>query len=92
MLSLKEHEVDTKPGVVDTKPALATEERKIIAQLQKEVREVLDKGLPQSLAPGVFVLEVEEFENERVLDGLFWCHQISRFGVFRFPQHGGFVL
>jgi hypothetical protein len=35
---VKEDEVNTKPGVIDTKPALAAYEGKIIAQLQEEVR------------------------------------------------------
>ena len=36
--AMEEHEINTKPGVVDTKPALAAEKGKIIAQLQKKVR------------------------------------------------------
>ena len=45
--AVKEDEIYTKPGVVDTKPGLAAEEGKIIAQLQEEVREVLDERLLQ---------------------------------------------
>ena len=41
--AMKEDEVDTKPGVVDAKPALATEKGKVIAQLQEEIGEVLDE-------------------------------------------------
>ena len=40
---MKEDEVDTKPCVVDTKPALAAKEGKIITQLQEEVGETLDE-------------------------------------------------
>jgi hypothetical protein len=40
---VKEDEVDTKPGIVDTKPSLAAKEGKIVAQLQEEIREVLDE-------------------------------------------------
>ena len=43
--TVKEDEVDTKPGVVDAKPALAAEESKIIAQLQKKVGEAVDERL-----------------------------------------------
>ena len=45
--TVKEDEVDTKPGVVDAKPTLATEERKIVAQLQEEICEMLDERLFQ---------------------------------------------
>ncbi len=45
--AMEEHEINTKPGVVDTKPALAADEGKIIAQLQEEVHEVLDKRFLQ---------------------------------------------
>ena len=79
--AMKENEVDTKPGVVDTKPA----------QFQKKVGEAMDERLFQ-VRLRVFVFEVEEFENERVFDGFFGRHQIVRFGVCGFLQHSGFVL
>jgi transposase len=37
--AMKENEVYTKPGVIDTKPALAAQEGEIVAQLQKKVGE-----------------------------------------------------
>src|SRR5882724_12478290 len=43
--TVEENEVDTKPVVVDAKPALAAEESKIIAQLQKKVGETVDERL-----------------------------------------------
>jgi len=41
--AVKKDEVDTKPSVVDTEPALATEERKSSPNSQEEVHEVPDQ-------------------------------------------------
>jgi hypothetical protein len=88
---MEEDEVDTEPCVVDAKPALAAQEGKIVAQLQEEVGEAVDEGLLQ-VRLGVFVLEVEEFEDERVLDCFFGCHRVAGLGSLGLLQHGGFVL
>ncbi len=45
--TVKEDEVDAKPCVVDTKPALAAKEGKIVAQFQQKVGEALDERLLQ---------------------------------------------
>ena len=88
---MEENEVDAEPFVVDAKPALAANEGKIVAQLQQEIGEMPDERLLQ-IRLGVFVLEVEEFEDERVFDGFFGRHRVAGFGSLRLLQHGGFVL
>ena len=60
-------------------------------KLQEEVGEAVDEGLLQ-LRLGVFVLEVEEFEDERVLDCFFGCHRVAGLGGLGLLQHGGFVV
>lgn len=45
--AMEENEVDAKPSVVDTEPALAAKKGKIVAQLQEEVGEPLDERFLQ---------------------------------------------
>ena len=44
---MEKHEIDAKPIVVEAQPALTAHERKIVAQLQQEIGEVLDERLLQ---------------------------------------------
>jgi hypothetical protein len=41
--TVEENEVDTKPCVIDAKPALAAKKGKIIAQFQQKVGEAVDQ-------------------------------------------------
>ncbi len=67
-LSMEEDQVHPEPGVVEAKPPLAPHKREIIPHFQKEIGEMPDEGLLE-FGFGVFVFQVQEFENEGVLDG-----------------------
>ena len=73
---MKEDRVDAKPIVVDAKPALTAKECEVIAQFQKEVGKMLDKRRLQ-VRFRVFILKIEELENERVFDRFFGRHRIT---------------
>ena len=88
---MEEDEINTKPVVVETKPPLAADEGEVVTQLQQKIGEVADKCLLQ-VSLGILILEVQEFENERVLDGLFRSDCIGRFGGCGLLQHVGLVL
>ena len=88
---VKEYEVDAEPVVVDPEPTLPSKKSKIIAQFQKKIGEVLNQRFFQ-FRFGVFILEIEKFENEWILDGLFRRDCIAGFGMVCLLQHGGFVL
>lgn len=64
---MKQKQVDPIPLVSDTKTFLAGDEREFAAQFQKEFLQMLDERVFQ-LTLRVFVLQVQEFENERVTD------------------------
>src|ERR1035438_3811255 len=87
---MEEDEIDAEPIVINAQPALARHECKIIAQLKEKIGKMLDERLFQG-GLGVFVLEVEEFEDERVLYSLFRRDCVARLGDFSFLEHRGFV-
>ena len=41
---------------------------------------------------GVFVLEVKEFEDERIFDGFFRGHRIARSALSAFSNIAGLIL
>jgi len=88
--AMEEDEIDAKPVVVEAKPPLTANEGEIVAQLQQEIGEVLDERCLQ-VRLGVFIFEVEEFEYERVFDGLFWLDCVSGFGGLSLLEHRGFI-
>ena len=89
--AVKEDEINSEPIIVDPKATLAAEKRKVISQLQQEVGKVLYERFFH-VCFGIFVLEVQEFENEWIFDCFFRCHQITSFGSFSVPKHRRFVL
>jgi hypothetical protein len=52
---------------------------------------VLDERLLQ-VGLRVFIFEVEKFVDERVLDDLFRCYCVARFGSLSLLKHGSFIL
>jgi hypothetical protein len=70
--------------------ARAADEGEAVAQLEQEVHQVLDqRGLQFGLA--VLVVEVQELQDERVLDGFLGGHVVARPGQRPLFQHGGLV-
>src|SRR5437773_11334097 len=63
--AVKEEKIDAIPFAADSQPALATDERKVAAQLEQEVLKVSQERLFK-VGLRVFVFQSEEFENERV--------------------------
>ena len=67
---MKKHEINTKPVIVNPKQTLASHKRKIIAHLQKEICEMVDKRFLQ-IRLGIFIFEAEKFQDNGV--GLILC-------------------
>ena len=67
--AMEKHQVDAEPFVIDPQAALAADEREIIAQLEEECLEMADQSVFK-VGFGIFILQVEEFQNERVFDFL----------------------
>ena len=67
--AVKEQQINAEPGVIQTQPALATDEGKIVAQLRQKVGQMLDQCRFE-VGFRVLVPEVEEFQNERIFDRL----------------------
>jgi len=83
--SMKEHQIDPKPRVVDSQAALPTNESKVVAELQQEIRQMLDQRLLK-ISLRVLILDVEKLEYERVANRLLWCEEISRLDISGFPE------
>jgi len=75
--AVKEQEVDPVPFVIDPQPPLTDDEGEVTAQLHQERFQVLNERLFQ-VALGVFVFEVQEFEEIGVFDLLIRGHEILR--------------
>ena len=73
--AVKEQQVHPVPLAADAQPPLPTDEAEVVSQLQEEGLQVADKRLLQ-VALGVLVLEVQEFEDERVLDLFVRKHEV----------------
>jgi hypothetical protein len=83
---MEKDEVDAKPGVVDAETPLAAKKREIVAQLQQEISEVTD-GCFFQIGFRIFVLEVDEFEDEWVFVRLLCRDCIRGVGMSRFFEH-----
>ena len=88
---VKEQQVHPKPFVPDSQPLLSRDEREFVAEFEQKSFKVSNQGILQ-VALGVFILQIQEFENQRVADFFISRHSILRFGLFSFEQHHGFVL
>ena len=40
---MKEEEIDTKPGVIETKPLLSAKKSEVITQLQQKISEIVNE-------------------------------------------------
>ncbi len=65
--SMKEKQVYPIPFVINSEATLARDEREIVAEFEQEMHEVMHERILQ-IGLGVFVLQAEEFEHERILD------------------------
>jgi hypothetical protein len=63
---MEEDEIDLEPLVVDAEPP-AADEGEIVAQLRQDGFEGADQRLLE-VSLGILVLEIKEFEHQRVLD------------------------
>jgi hypothetical protein len=63
--AVKEKKIDAIPFPADSQPALATDERKVAAELEQKVLKVPQERFFK-VGLRVFVFQPEEFENERV--------------------------
>lgn len=88
--AVEKQQVDSELGVVQLQTALAADEGEVVAEFQQEIGQMLDQRLFE-IGFGVFVLEVEKLQDERVLDGLLGRDDIARFGVLGFPEQGSLV-
>ena len=70
--------------------ALASDESEVASEFEQEGFEVADEGVFE-FGLGVFVLEAEEFEDERVFDFLLGRDAVGRARARAFAEHGGFV-
>jgi hypothetical protein len=86
-----EDQVHAEPGVVEPQPTLTTEEGEVVAELEEELGQVCDESVLE-VALGVLVLQPEELEHERLLDGLFRCASVDCGGLGAPLQHRGLVL
>ena len=77
--------------MADPQPLLSADKRKLVAKFQQECFEVPDERVLQ-IAFGVFVLEAEKFEQQRIADFLVSGNSILRFGLFTLEQHRHFVF
>jgi len=88
--AVEEQQIDPEPGVVQPQAALAADEGEIVAQLEQEIRQMLDQC---ALHPGfgVAVVKVQELQDEGVLDGLLRGHPVARHGQRSLFQQSGLV-
>ncbi len=64
---MKQEQVDPIPLVPDAKAFLEGDKRELASRLQKEFLQMLDESVFQ-FTLGVFVLQVQKFENERIAE------------------------
>ena len=89
--SVKEQEIDSIPFVTNSQAPLPAHETEISAQFQEEVLQTADQRLFQ-IAFGILILEVQEFEDERILYCLLGKDMIFRACPPPSGQHGSLVL
>ena len=88
--TVEEQEVDPVPLVADSQTPLPADEGEVLAQLQQERLQVPDQSLFQ-VGLGVFVLQSQELQDERVLDLLLRRHRVFRSRRRSLAKHGGLV-
>ena len=88
--AVEKDEVHAIPHAADAQAALASDEGEVAAEFEQEGFEVAHEGVFE-VGLGVFVLEVEEFEHERVADGFLDGERVGGPGLRAFAEHGGFV-
>ena len=88
--AVEEDEVHAIPHAADAQAALASDEGEVAAEFEQEGFEMAHEGVFE-IGLGVFVLEVEEFEHERVAQGFIHSERVAGPGLRAFAEHGGFV-
>ena len=88
---VEEQQVHPVPLIADAKPPLPAHEAEIPAQLQEKCLQAVNQRFFK-VAFRVLVLEIEEFEDERVLDLLFGEDAILGPRLPASGEHGGLVL
>ena len=89
-LAMKEQQIDAIPFVADPETALASNESKIAAQLQKKPLQMQDERF-FNVGLGVFVLESEELEHVWVFDLFFGRERVFRLCRSTFGEHLRFI-
>src|ERR1700761_2560799 len=87
---MKEEQVDPIPLIVNSQPALATNESKVPAQLEQEGLKMNDESFLQ-FSFRVLIFQPKKLQNERIFDFFFWSNLITRLSVARLFQHCGLV-
>ena len=89
--TMEEQEVDPVPSTADPQPPLAAHEREVTTKLEKKCLQLGDQRKLE-ITFRVFVLEVQELEEERILDLFLGCHQVLGRLLLPFAQHRRLVL
>lgn len=89
--AMEEQQIDPIPGLVDTQPALPSNEGEPFAQLQQKILQPLDqRGL--KIGFGILVLEVQELQHIGVFDRIVRPDGILRPRRCALDQHRRLVL
>ena len=88
--AVEEKEIHTIPFGADTQASLAADEGEIAAQFEQEGLQVLNQGLLK-LGLGIFILQPQEFEYERILDFFLRSDPVLGLGPATLLEHGGLV-
>jgi hypothetical protein len=88
--SMEKNQIDPEPGVVESQPPLPAHERKIVAQFQQKVCEVLDQSRLE-FRLGILVADVEKLEHERVADRFLRREVITLLNLGRFLEESRLV-
>ncbi len=82
---MKQKEVHSIPFIVNPQPALPGDKREIVAELEKELLEMMHQSTFQ-VGLGVFILQSEEFEHQRVFDFFVCGKRVARVGQWLPPE------
>ena len=88
--AMEEEQVHAIPVVADAQAALAADEGEVVAEFEQEAFQMADEGFFQ-LGLGVFILQVEELQDERIFDSSSGRDGVSRLGLCALREHGGLV-
>src|SRR5271157_76357 len=75
--AMKKQQVDAVPLVADAQPPLPGNEGEVASEFQKKVFQPVDQRFFQSVF-GIFILQSQELEDQRVLDLLFGRQLLGR--------------